>query len=75
MVRVKYGDVDLLPQLPKLWWFKYGAQAKKMTDGFLDFLFAPGLPRRLRGGVKSLLTFASGVDWTLRDGWRKDYCY
>ena len=54
-MRVKYTDVDLLPQLPKLWWFKYGAQAKKMMDGFLDFLFAPDPARRLRGGVKMLV--------------------
>ena len=55
MVRVKYLDVDLLPQLPKLWWFKYGTQAKKMVDGFLDFLFAPSLARRALGGVKMIV--------------------
>jgi acyl-CoA reductase-like NAD-dependent aldehyde dehydrogenase len=55
MVRVKYVDVDLVPQLPKLWWFKYGAQAKKMMDGFLDFLFAPSLARRVRGGLKMVV--------------------
>lgn len=55
MVRVKYLDVDLLPQLPKLWWFKYGAQAKKMMDGFLDFLFAPSLARRALGGLKMIV--------------------
>jgi acyl-CoA reductase-like NAD-dependent aldehyde dehydrogenase len=55
MVRVKYVDVDLVPQLPKLWWFKYGAQASRMMDGFLDFLFAPSLVRRVRGGLKMLV--------------------
>ena len=55
MVRVKYLDVDLVPQLPKLWWFRYGAQAKNMMDGFLDFLFAPSLVRRVRGGLKMVV--------------------
>jgi hypothetical protein len=55
MVRVKYTDVDLVPQLPKLWWFKYGAPAKKMMDGFLDFLFAPTVMRRALGSLKMMV--------------------
>ncbi len=55
MVRVKYVDVDLAPQLPKLWWFKYGVQANKMMDGFVDFLFAPSLARRARGTLKMIV--------------------
>ena len=55
VVRVKYVDVDLVPQLPKLWWFKYGAQAKKMMDGFVDLLFAPSLARRVLGGLKMIV--------------------
>jgi len=55
MVRVKYVDVDLVPQLPKLWWFKYGAEAKKMMDGFLDFLFAPSLTRRGLGSLRMIV--------------------
>ncbi len=55
MVRVKYTDVDLVPQLPKLWWFKYGAPAKKMMDGFLDFLFAPTVTRRALGSLKMIV--------------------
>ncbi len=57
MVRVKYTDVDLVPQLPKLWWFRYGAQAKRMMDGFTDFLFAPSLARRVAGGLKTIVNF------------------
>ena len=56
MVRVKYVDVDLVPQLPKLWWFKYGARAKRMMDGFLDFLFAPTLARRVLGSLKMIVS-------------------
>jgi succinate-semialdehyde dehydrogenase/glutarate-semialdehyde dehydrogenase len=57
MVRVKYTDVDLVPQLPKLWWFRYGAQAKTMMDGFVDFLFAPSLARRVLGGLQTAVNF------------------
>jgi hypothetical protein len=56
MVRVKYVDVDLVPQLPKLWWFRYGARAKKMIDGFLDFLFAPTLAQRVLGSLKMIVS-------------------
>jgi acyl-CoA reductase-like NAD-dependent aldehyde dehydrogenase len=49
MVRVKYIDLDLLPRLPKLWWFRYGPEATRLMQGFIDFLFAPGLVRRARG--------------------------
>jgi len=49
MVRVKYIDVDLVPGLPKLWWFGYDATANRLMEGFLDFLFARGLRGRARG--------------------------
>lgn len=49
MVRVKYIDVDLVPGLPKLWWFGYDAKASRLMKGFTDFLFARGLARRARG--------------------------
>jgi acyl-CoA reductase-like NAD-dependent aldehyde dehydrogenase len=52
MVRVKYIDVDLVPKLPKLWWFGYDSKASRMMQGFVDFLFAPGLVRRARGLVR-----------------------
>jgi acyl-CoA reductase-like NAD-dependent aldehyde dehydrogenase len=57
MVRVKYTDVDLVPQLPKLWWFRYGARAKRMMDAFVDFLFAPSLGQRVLGGLKTVINF------------------
>ena len=49
MVRVKYLDVDLVPRLPKVWWFGYDELATRLMSGFTDFLFARGLPKRLRG--------------------------
>ena len=54
-MRVKYVDVNLVPPLPKLWWFTYGAKAKKMMDGFLEFLFAPTVTRRVLGSLKMVV--------------------
>jgi acyl-CoA reductase-like NAD-dependent aldehyde dehydrogenase len=49
MVRVKYLDIDLVPRLPKLWWFGYDPKATRLMRGFTDFLFARGMVRRARG--------------------------
>ncbi len=51
MARVKYIDVDLVPKLPKLWWYGYGALASRLMENFVDFLFAPGFWSRLRAGL------------------------
>ncbi|HMK28381.1 MAG TPA: aldehyde dehydrogenase family protein [Terriglobales bacterium] len=53
MVRVKYIDSDLLPTVKKVWWYGYGAGFAEQMRGFVDFLFAPGLGHRLRGGLQS----------------------
>jgi acyl-CoA reductase-like NAD-dependent aldehyde dehydrogenase len=50
MARVKYIDVDLVPKLPKLWWFGYDSRAGRLMESFVDFLFAPGLWSRMLGG-------------------------
>jgi acyl-CoA reductase-like NAD-dependent aldehyde dehydrogenase len=49
MVQVKYIDSDLMPGLPKVWWYGYGARAQRLAEGFVDFLFARGPTRRVRG--------------------------
>ena len=51
MVRLKYIDVDLVPKLPKLWWFGYDARASRLMERFTEFLFAPRLWARLRGAA------------------------
>ncbi len=53
MVQVKYVDIDLLPGIPKLWWFGYGKQFQQQMNGFVDLLFAPGWARKLKGGMRS----------------------
>ncbi len=51
MARVKYIDVDLVPKLPKLWWYGYDTRAGRLMESFVAFLFAPGFWSRLRGGL------------------------
>lgn len=53
MVRVKYLDRDLLPGMKKVWWYGYGSRFREQMEAFLDFQFAPGFARRLRGAAKS----------------------
>ncbi|HXJ92715.1 MAG TPA: aldehyde dehydrogenase family protein [Terriglobia bacterium] len=59
MARVKYIDVDLVPRLPKLWWFSYDSRASRLMESFVDFLFAPGFWSRMRGAL-GLLSRAPG---------------
>ena len=53
MVKVKYLDSDRLPGTKKPWWYGYGGRAVSSTEGFLDFQFARGIRRRLKGGSRS----------------------
>ncbi len=53
MVRVKYLDSDLLPNMKKPWWYGYGSNVSRATEGFLDFQFARGWGARLRGALRS----------------------
>ncbi len=52
MTRVKYLDSDLLPGIPKVWWYGYGKVFSRQMDAFADFLFGRGL-RRITGGLRS----------------------
>jgi len=57
MVRVKYVDSDLLPRVPKVWWFGYGGGFARQMDGFVDFLFSRGWVRRISGGLRAMRAF------------------
>jgi succinate-semialdehyde dehydrogenase/glutarate-semialdehyde dehydrogenase len=57
MVRTKYIDVDLLPGMPKVWWFGYGDAFYAQMRGFIDFLFARSIGKRIVGGLKALKAF------------------
>jgi len=54
MVQVKHVDVDLLPRVPKPWWFGYDRKLKQQMDGFIDLLFARSLGTRLKGALRSV---------------------
>jgi succinate-semialdehyde dehydrogenase/glutarate-semialdehyde dehydrogenase len=57
MVRTKYVDVDLLPGMPKVWWFGYGDAFYAQMRGFIDLLFARSIGKRISGGLKALQAF------------------
>lgn len=53
MVQTKYVDVDLLPGMPKVWWFGYGKKYQEQMGGFVDFLFASKMGSRIKGALRS----------------------
>jgi succinate-semialdehyde dehydrogenase/glutarate-semialdehyde dehydrogenase len=53
MVQVKYVDVDLVPGIPKVWWFGYGKQYHQQMSGFVDMLFASSWATKLKGALRS----------------------
>ncbi len=53
MVQLKYLDLDLAPGMKKVWWYGYGAAFAGQMEGFLDFQFARGLAKRLRGALRA----------------------
>ncbi len=53
MVQVKYVDTDLLPGMPKVWWFGYGPKLKQQMDGFIDLLFSGSRGKKLKGALRS----------------------
>jgi acyl-CoA reductase-like NAD-dependent aldehyde dehydrogenase len=53
MIRLKYLDVDLTPGMKKVWWYGYGGAFARQMEGFLDFQFARGLGKRLRGALRA----------------------
>ncbi len=53
MVRLKYVDTDRMPGMKKVWWYGYGAGFARQMEGFLDFQFAKGWGKRLRGALRA----------------------
>jgi len=53
MVRVKYVDVDLMPEMKKPWWYGYGKKFTQPMEAFIDFQFAGGLGRRIGGLIRA----------------------
>ena len=57
MVWPKYVDSDRMPRMKKLWWYGYGPAFGQQMSGFIELLFAKGLTKRLRGGLKSTKSY------------------
>jgi succinate-semialdehyde dehydrogenase/glutarate-semialdehyde dehydrogenase len=53
MVQTKYVDIDLMPGIPKVWWFGYGKKYQEQMGGFANFLFAKKWGERLKGALLS----------------------
>jgi acyl-CoA reductase-like NAD-dependent aldehyde dehydrogenase len=53
MVRVKYLDIDRMPGMKKVWWYGYGESFARQMKGFIDFQFARGIGKRLRGLMRA----------------------
>jgi acyl-CoA reductase-like NAD-dependent aldehyde dehydrogenase len=53
MVQVKYVDIDLIPGVPKVWWFGYGKQYQQQMSGFVDLLFAHNWIAKLKGALRA----------------------
>ena len=53
MVQVKYVDVDLIPRIPKPWWFGYGRELKQQMGGTVDLLFSRSWSAKLKGALRS----------------------
>jgi succinate-semialdehyde dehydrogenase/glutarate-semialdehyde dehydrogenase len=53
MVLMKYVDVDLLPRMPKVWWYGYSKKFQEQMSGFVDMLFGRGLGPRIKGAISA----------------------
>ncbi len=53
MVQVKYVSTDLLPGMPKLWWYGYRQELQRQMEGLIDLLFSHRWSAKLRGALRS----------------------
>ena len=53
LVHLKYVDVDMLPGIPKTWWYGYNRGLLDSAGRILDALFAPRWARKMRATAKS----------------------
>ena len=48
MVQVKYIDADLLPDMPKVWWYGYGVRFQQQMELMVHTMFGNGWMRRVK---------------------------
>jgi len=54
MVQVKYVGVDLLPHMPKVWWYGYGVNFQRQMSAFIEMLFGSTLGARIKGALGAM---------------------
>jgi succinate-semialdehyde dehydrogenase/glutarate-semialdehyde dehydrogenase len=54
MVQVKYIDSELLPNVPRVWWYGYGDRFQQQIESMVQLTFGGGLTARLRGAVGAI---------------------
>ncbi len=59
MVRTKYVASDRLPNMKKIWWYRYGEEFGRQVEGILDLQFGAGIRCRLQGAFRAAGSFFS----------------
>jgi succinate-semialdehyde dehydrogenase/glutarate-semialdehyde dehydrogenase len=54
MVQVKYIDSELLPNVPKVWWYGYGGKFQQQMESMVQTLFGRGSGSKLKGAIGSM---------------------
>jgi succinate-semialdehyde dehydrogenase/glutarate-semialdehyde dehydrogenase len=52
LVHQKYLDVDLLPGMPKVWWYGYNQKLVDAAEHVLEMMFSPRWTRKLRSAPR-----------------------
>jgi succinate-semialdehyde dehydrogenase/glutarate-semialdehyde dehydrogenase len=61
MVQVKYIDSDLLPNMPKVWWYGYGRKFQQQIESMIQLIFGRGAGSRIKGALGSLGALGRGT--------------
>ena len=59
MVRIKYVASDRLPDMKKIWWYRYGEGFTRQMEDMLDLQFASRITQRIQGVFGSARNFFS----------------
>jgi succinate-semialdehyde dehydrogenase/glutarate-semialdehyde dehydrogenase len=54
MVQVKYLSTDLLPRMPKVWWYGYGRKFQEQMEAMIHLLFGRGSGRKAKSAFGSV---------------------
>ncbi len=57
LVYAKYYEVERMPRMKKLWWYKYDRDTLSFFEAATEFLYAKGISKRLKPVFRILSTF------------------